>query len=226
LKAHTEERKSEVKLASQDGGVEVYRSSQPITPSLPPPSKNTEEPPKEELEELDPIDAVIAKGKACNHRGCSKSYFDESSRKEECIYHPGVPIFHETLKKWSCCGGKAMEFDVFLSIEGCKNGLHKFVDKVNPNEQVQCRHDWYQMAQIVLVSIYAKKVKKEQSKIEFERDKVKVHLTMEDGKTFVRVFNLSEFIDPNKSMFEFLSTKVEIKLQKTTGKQWSDLERK
>ncbi len=44
-----------------------------------------------------------------------------------------------------------------------------------PDEQVQCRHDWYQQAASIIVSVYAKKVKKEESKVEFESDAVKTN---------------------------------------------------
>jgi len=151
---------------------------------------------------------------------------DDSSRTEICTYHPGLPIFHETLKKWSCCGGKAMEFEKFMEIEGCKKGLHKFVEKINTDEQVHCRHDWYQLPASVIMSIYAKKINQKESKIDLEPQKVNVALKFDDGKTYSKVFNLVEPIDPSKSKFEYLSTKIEFKLHKANGKQWSDLEKK
>jgi len=223
---HREDRKADVKLVSaSDNGVEVYKSptSTPVV-STPPPLKKEE--PKEIVEELDPPNAVIATGKACLHRGCDKTFVDDSSRTQSCVFHPGLPIFHETLKRWSCCGAKAMEFEDFLAIEGCSTGVHKFVEKIDPNEQVQCRNEWYQMAGTVVVSIYAKKVKKDESKIEFDVSTLKVYLMFEDGKKFSKTFQLAEPINPSKSQIEFLSTKVEITLSKATGKQWTDLERK
>jgi len=33
--------------------------------------------------------------KKCVHKGCGKTYTDES---EECVYHPGPPVFHEGQK--------------------------------------------------------------------------------------------------------------------------------
>jgi len=119
-----------------------------------------------------------------------------------------------------------MEFDKFLEIEGCKQGSHKFVEKINTEENVQCRHDWYQQSASIIVSVYAKKVKKEESKIEFESNALRVFIKFEDGKTFSRVYNLADVIDPAKSSFEFLTTKLEIKLVKANGKQWPDFERK
>jgi hypothetical protein len=33
--------------------------------------------------------------KKCVHKGCGKTYKDEN---EECVYHPGPPVFHEGQK--------------------------------------------------------------------------------------------------------------------------------
>lgn len=33
--------------------------------------------------------------KKCVHKGCGKSYENE---EEECVYHPGPPVFHEGQK--------------------------------------------------------------------------------------------------------------------------------
>jgi hypothetical protein len=37
--------------------------------------------------------------KKCVHKGCGKTYENED---EECVYHPGPPVFHEGQK-----GGRA-----------------------------------------------------------------------------------------------------------------------
>jgi len=226
-KTYSEERKADVKLVSpSESEVEVYKSSNSV--SVPPPMKEIKkvEEKKEEVEELDPVDAIISVGKECNHRGCSKTYLDESSRKEACVYHPGVPIFHETLKMWSCCKAKAMEFDKFLEIEGCKTGFHKFVDKIDASQHVHCRHEFYQSGASVTVSIYAKKVKKEESTIDIQPNKLIVNLKFEDGKSFNKTYNLFGQVDPQTSKIEYLSTRVELKLTKANGQNWNDFEKK
>jgi cysteine/histidine-rich domain-containing protein 1 len=83
---------------------------------------------------------VIAKGTMCKHQGCSKAFVDDSSRTEKCVYHPGAPVFHETMKMWSCCNQKAFEFDKFLSFPGCKEGVHKFVDTKQVNFLRRAEH--------------------------------------------------------------------------------------
>jgi len=120
------------------------------------------------------VNAVIGKGTLCKHGACSAAFVDDSSRTAQCIYHPGYPIFHEGSKGWTCCRRRVLEFDEFLKIEGCSTGKHKFIEtkKKSEDEQVQCRYDWYQIASQVILSVYAKKVNKTESKIEFEEHKV------------------------------------------------------
>jgi hypothetical protein len=197
---------------------EVYKSqpmpkpAQPTTPAPPPP-----------VEEEDPVDAVIAPGTNCKHLGCNKVYIDDGSRFEECVYHPGAPLFHEGSKGYTCCrmvGG----FEEFLKLPGCKKGKHKFTEKKSEDNQVVCRHDWYQMGPAVVVCIYAKNVDKEKSSIVFGPQSLAVDIVFNDGKQFTKKFSLSQDIVPEKSKYEFLTSKVEIKLQKTGATQWSSLE--
>lgn len=52
---------------------------------------------------------------------CTSTY----SRKQ---FHPGVAIFHEGSKGYSCCSRKVLEFDQFLKLPGCKKGKHRFLE--------------------------------------------------------------------------------------------------
>ncbi len=45
-----------------------------------------------------------------------------------CCFHPGVAVFHEGLKGWSCCSKKVINFDDFMQIPGCAVGKHTDVD--------------------------------------------------------------------------------------------------
>jgi hypothetical protein len=71
----------------------------------------------------------IPDGKACRRRACGKAYKAGQSRDgEECVYHPGVPIFHEGSKGYTCCKRRVLEFDQFMKIEGCEaKNRHLFV---------------------------------------------------------------------------------------------------
>ncbi|KAF4637421.1 hypothetical protein G7Y89_g640 [Cudoniella acicularis] len=61
----------------------------------------------------------------CVHQSCSKIYTDP---EEECLYHPGPPIFHEGQKGWKCCKPRVLTFDEFLSIPPCTTGKHSTTD--------------------------------------------------------------------------------------------------
>ncbi|OUM60251.1 hypothetical protein PIROE2DRAFT_29761, partial [Piromyces sp. E2] len=178
--------------------------------------------PKVREEDLnDPADAVIAPGTVCRRRGCGKKYVDASSREEECIFHPGEPLFHEGSKGWTCCSRKVLEFEEFLKIQGCKKGKHRFTDEGdNQNEVVKCRHDWYQTQTSVIISIFAKKVDKEKTTVKFETERLLVDVVFQDGKVFQFHTDLSQPIIPEQSKYEILSTKVEINLKKANGISW------
>ena len=51
-----------------------------------------------------------------------------------CTHHPGVPIFHEGMKFWSCCQRKTSDFTAFLEQVGCTEGRHKWI-RDNVSEQ-------------------------------------------------------------------------------------------
>lgn len=60
-----------------------------------------------------------------------KSFEGEHSNLDMCKYHPGVPIFHEGLKYWSCCQKKTTDFTEFLEQLGCSTGHHCWINLVS-----------------------------------------------------------------------------------------------
>ncbi|XP_045750553.1 cysteine and histidine-rich domain-containing protein 1 isoform X2 [Mirounga angustirostris] len=68
-------------------------------------------------------------GTACKNGGCSKTFQGPQSLEEVCVYHSGVPIFHEGMKYWSCCRKKTSDFNTFLAQEGCTTGKHMWTKK-------------------------------------------------------------------------------------------------
>nr|KAF6437246.1 cysteine and histidine rich domain containing 1 [Molossus molossus] len=60
----------------------------------------------------------------CYNRGCGQRFDPESNSDDACTYHPGVPVFHDALKGWSCCKRRTTDFSDFLSIVGCTKGRH------------------------------------------------------------------------------------------------------
>lgn len=86
-------------------------------------------PPQAPESEDDDPSLEIRDGAACKRKGCGAQYKKGSSRDgEECVHHPGAPIFHEGSKGYSCCKRRVLEFDQFMNIEGCKTkDKHLFV---------------------------------------------------------------------------------------------------
>ncbi|KAJ3299349.1 hypothetical protein HK104_009201 [Borealophlyctis nickersoniae] len=211
-------------------GVEVYGTSTstpptPVTAFTPKPASSEPEVKEETLH--DPADASIEVGTKCRRKGCGKEYTGEESRSEECVFHSGSAVFHEGSKGWSCCSRKVLEFDEFLKIQGCKKGKHRFTDvKTDAPETVHCRHDWYQTQTSVIISVFAKKIDKENTTVVFTENELKVDVKFQDGKVFKFHTPLSQPIDPANSKYEMLSTKIEINLRKGNGFSWASIEPK
>jgi len=161
--------------------------------------------------------------------------------EEECVYHPGVPLFHEGSKGWTCCKRRVLEFDEFMKIEGCKRrNRHCYVGKKKPKaaegvngdgtetgaaaEEVveHVRNDFYQTPASVIVSFYLKKIVQERAKVVFEEDgrTIQLDLPTSDGKRFTRTISLFASIEPAKSHFKILGTKLEMVLVKADGTSW------
>lgn len=120
---------------------------------------------KEAIDALPPVEIKtketsneIPVGTICTNSGCNKAYEGPATNKmqSECIFHPGVPIFHEGMKYWSCCQRKTSDFTAFMNQAGCDIGKHKWVKDDSQKQTVKCRWDWHQTASNVVVSVYAK----------------------------------------------------------------------
>jgi len=100
----------------------------PRAPIGAPQSAPTPPPPPPESED-DEEGIEIPDGRVCRRRGCEASFKKNSSREgEECVHHPGAPLFHEGSKGYTCCKRRVLEFDQFMKIEGCKTkNRHLFV---------------------------------------------------------------------------------------------------
>jgi hypothetical protein len=97
----------------------------PRAPIAPQPTA-TPPPTPAESEDDDP-NLEIPKGKTCRRKACGQQYSGDRE-SEKCIFHPGVPIFHEGSKGYTCCKRRVLEFDEFMKIEGCKTkDRHLFV---------------------------------------------------------------------------------------------------
>ncbi|XP_061566377.1 cysteine and histidine-rich domain-containing protein 1 [Cololabis saira] len=70
----------------------------------------------------------------CYNKGCGEKFDPDKNKDDSCLFHPGVPIFHDALKGWSCCKKRTTDFSEFLSIKGCSRGRH---DNVQPQEPLR-----------------------------------------------------------------------------------------
>ena len=70
----------------------------------------------------------------CYNKGCGKQFDLSNNGDDDCQYHPGVPVFHDALKGWSCCNKKSTDFTQFLSIPGCTRSPHSNVKPVEPEK--------------------------------------------------------------------------------------------
>ncbi|KAK5612955.1 hypothetical protein CRENBAI_003966 [Crenichthys baileyi] len=68
----------------------------------------------------------------CYNKGCGEKFDHDKNKDDSCLFHPGVPIFHDALKGWSCCKKRTTDFSEFLSIKGCTRGRHSNVKPQEP----------------------------------------------------------------------------------------------
>lgn len=204
------------------------QSTEPLGAFQPPPKPTTPDPRLEE--DSDDPDAPTPPSTTCKRRSCGKNSAEVKSRDDECTFHPGIPIFHEGSKGWTCCKRRVLEFDEFMKIEGCKTRTgHCFVGKraakknstTGNQEEIleDVRNDFYQTPNTLIVSFYLKKIDKERAKVEFLDDGsgIDLDLPTSDGKRFTKRIETWKELSPEKSKFKILGTKLEMELHKKDG---------
>ncbi|RPA81650.1 chord-domain-containing protein [Ascobolus immersus RN42] len=218
------------KPTSTGTGAETYnRPGTTSRPSAPAPSSA----PKEPEIIRDDLTITPESGAKCRRLACTAEYTGSSRSGEQdengpCTFHKGVPIFHEGSKGYSCCKRRVLEFDEFLKIPGCTTEPHHAFLAPPPTEGeelIKARTDFYQTYDSVHVSIFAKKVKKEEAKVEILKDEIRVDLPMDGGKRVREVIELYGIVDTEKSSWRVLGTKVEVVLKKGDEMSWSALRR-
>lgn len=109
--------------------IESLQTSVPTRAPVQPAQQAPTPPPPPPESEDDDASLEIADGTDCRRRTCGVKYAKGSTREgEKCVHHPGIPIFHEGSKGYSCCKRRVLEFDQFLKIEGCKTkNRHLFI---------------------------------------------------------------------------------------------------
>lgn len=201
-------------------------AAQPATAApvpAPPPESEDDEPSLE-----------IPDGKECRRKTCHATYQKGQARSddEQCVHHPGVPIFHEGSKGYSCCKRRVLEFDQFMKIEGCKTSpRHLFIgsgkDKSKPKADGEelletVRSDFYQTPSAVIASFFLKKIDSAQATVKFEPQSLVLDLSTTDAqpKRYKASVPLYGNIDTEKSAYKILGTKLEVTLSKADGASW------
>jgi len=167
---------------------------------------------------------TINVGDACKNSGCTEVYTGLDYDDSICSHHPGVPIFHEGCKYWSCCERKTSDFSSFLEQAGCARGSHKW--KTPPSEVshlVKCRYDHYQTSSHVIVNIYAKYADPDLSTLELNPIRLHANISFNGGQVFSLDVILTGIVDVEKSSVTMAPTKIEVKLKKMELKSWGKL---
>ncbi|PHH89498.1 hypothetical protein CDD83_5963 [Cordyceps sp. RAO-2017] len=212
--------------------IETLMASAPARTPIQPAQQAAATPPPAPETDDDDASLEIADGAECRRRKCGQKYKRGASREgEQCVHHPGVPIFHEGSKGYSCCKRRVLEFDQFLKIEGCKTrDRHLFIgsgtkDKPGSSgEEVldSVRHDFYQTPSSVIASFFLKKIDKETAKVELQSKQLVLDLATTDSppKRYSAEVPLFGAIDADKSTHRILGTKLELTLVKADGASW------
>lgn len=93
---------------------------------------------------------------------------------------------------------------------------------------VKIRHEWYQNAHSVTLTLYAKGVSKDSAEIDIKDDSIYISFPHPSNPASTFTFSLDPLfgpIDPSESKSAVMSTKIEVTLMKArVGQRWNDLE--
>lgn len=169
-------------------------------------------------------DGSIAVGTSCKRGGCNYSYESKSSDDTVCVHHPGVPVFHEGYKFWSCCEKKTSDFTAFLGQVGCETGKHKWIQ--DEQASLTCRWDWHQTASNVVVTVYAKQYDYKTSFVKVNPVRLVITLVFpqQNNAEFNIDLELRGLIDVSKTTAGMFGTKLEVTMPKAEGGQWVKLD--
>jgi len=166
----------------------------------------------------------IKEGEPCKNGGCRVTYGSPEANND-CVYHPGVPIFHEGMKFWSCCQRRTSDFEAFLNQVGCTTGEHKWIKESSGSATVKCRYDWHQTASHITVAIYAKKYDHKSVTLDLNPIRFKFHVYFpEEAGSFNLDLELKGVISVEDSSCTLTGTKIEMKMKKAEPGSWAKLD--
>ena len=140
------------------------------------------------------------------------------------------------MKFWSCCQKRTTDFEAFTAQPGCAEGEHLWRDETRPSNddenpemlRTSCRYDFHQQGSSVVLSIYAKMPRPDQTKVELNAGRLKVETRFgadTNTKRFCHEWELFGLVDVNQSTVELLQSKIEICMKKAEALSWSRLDR-
>jgi len=164
----------------------------------------------------------IKEGSSCVHKGCHKTFSCTTVQDDECWYHPGVAVFHEGMKYWSCCQRKTSDFNNFLSQVGCTKGKCDFTP-LQQDTVTKCRYDWHQTSKFVNISIFAKCANLLTSTFTANPVVINCNINFQGDKQFNLKIILTGVVDIDNSFVTISGTKVELSLRKKGAHTWKTL---
>jgi len=169
-------------------------------------------------DELPPI------GTKCRHNGCERKYEGPHSEGANCNYHPGMPVFHEGEKYWSCCKKKTISFIDFLSMPGCATGHCVFKETISTRIAKKVpKHDMTESNTNVYFAVYAKLIDPKSIKVTGTRDKLRISFYWNMGVLFDIEIGLKGPIIPTLCTAEVSSKMIELNLRKGDGTTWGQV---
>ena len=140
------------------------------------------------------------------------------------------------MKYWSCCQKKTTDFEAFTAQPGCTEGEHLWrtqaQETANEDDpqvlRTACRFDFHQQGSTVVLSIYAKMPRPEQTHVELNAGRLRVDTRFgpdAQTKRFCNDWSLFGLVDVEQSTVELLQSKIEIILRKAEPLSWSRLDR-
>lgn len=190
---------------------------------------------KKQIDDLPEVKTVVKKasepqetaiGTICKHGGCNYAFEGNKNDEKPCVYHPGVPIFHEGMKFWSCCQRKTSDFTAFMNQAGCETGQHRWTSDEDESKTVKCRLDWHQTATQVVVTVYAKMCHYSKSTVRLNPIRLAICLVFpqQNNQEYNVDLELRGIVDVAKSKVQMFGTKVEITLVKAEPGHWPKLD--
>jgi hypothetical protein len=122
-----------------------------------------------------------------------------------------------------------LEFDEFMRIEGCQQKeRHLFIGTVKRGGAEEAvsdvRLDFYQTSTSIIASLYLKRIDKSKASITFPSPtSIELDLITADSTRYRKVVPLFGPIDPAKSTYKIMGTKLELTLLKADGRSWPTL---